>query len=142
MTTQEILKNAVAARKALALLTTVDKNKALSAMAGCLVAATEEILAANQKDLERYGDTMTLVMQDRLRLTAERIQGMAKGIREVVDLPDPVGVVLERVERPNGMVIDKTAVPMGVVAIIYESRPNVTSDAAALAFKSGNVCIL
>ena len=142
MTTQEILKNAVAARKALALLTTVDKNKALSAMAGCLVAATEEILAANQKDLERYGDTMTLVMQDRLRLTAERIQGMAKGIREVVDLPDPVGVVLERVERPNGMVIEKTAVPMGVVAIIYESRPNVTSDAAALAFKSGNVCIL
>lgn len=142
MTTQEILIKAVAARKELAVLTAEEKNKALLAMADCLVDATEKILSANQKDLEKYGATMTVVMQDRLRLTAQRILAMAEGIREVVQLPDPVGAVLERVERPNGMVIEKTAVPMGVVAIIYESRPNVTSDAAALAFKSGNVCIL
>ncbi len=142
MTTQEILKNAVAARKELAVLSTEHKNKALLAMADHLVASAREILAANEEDLALYGDTMTVVMQDRLRLTEERIAGMADGIRRVADLPDPVGAVLERVERPNGMVIEKTAVPMGVVAIIYESRPNVTSDAAALAFKSGNVCIL
>lgn len=142
MTTQEILTRAVAARKELAVLQTAEKNKALLAMADRLVQATPTILKANQADLEQYGPTMTVVMQDRLRLTAERIEEMAKGIREVVALPDPVGAVLQRVERPNGMVIEKTAVPMGVVAIIYESRPNVTGDAAALAFKSGNVCIL
>ncbi|MBR6793986.1 MAG: glutamate-5-semialdehyde dehydrogenase [Clostridia bacterium] len=142
MTTQEILTKAVAARRALAVLRSEDKNTALLKMAERLEEATSAILAANAADLEQYGHTMTVVMQDRLRLTAERIADMAKGIREVVELPDPVGAVLERVERPNGMVIEKTAVPMGVVAIIYESRPNVTSDAAALAFKSGNVCIL
>ncbi|MBQ8894356.1 MAG: glutamate-5-semialdehyde dehydrogenase [Clostridia bacterium] len=142
MTTQEILERAVAARRALAVLKTEEKDQALLAMADCLVAATPAILAANEADLAAYGHTMTVVMQDRLRLTAERIADMAKGIREVVELPDPVGEILERVERPNGMIIEKTAVPMGVVAIIYESRPNVTSDAAALAFKSGNVCIL
>ncbi len=142
MTTQEILKKAVAARRELAVLQSADKDRALMKMADRLVEATDVILAANAEDLEKYGNTMTVVMQDRLRLSAERIADMAKGIREVVELPDPVGAVLERVERPNGMVIEKTAVPMGVVAIIYESRPNVTSDAAALAFKSGNVCIL
>ena len=142
MTTQQILKKAVAARRAMAVLKTEDKNKALLAMADRLVGATDAILAANTEDLKTYGDTMTVVMQDRLRLTAERIADMASGIREVVALPDPAGAVLERVERPNGLVIEKTAVPMGVVAIIYESRPNVTADAAALAFKSGNVCVL
>lgn len=142
MTTQEILNRAVAARRELAVLQSADKDRALLNMADRLVEATSAILEANAADLEQYGHTMTVVMQDRLRLTAERIADMAKGIREVVELPDPVGAVLERVERPNGMVIEKTAVPMGVVAIIYESRPNVTSDAAALAFKSGNVCIL
>ena len=142
MTTQQILEKAVAARRAMAVLKTEDKNKALLAMADRLMGATEEILAANAEDLKTYGDTMTVVMQDRLRLTAERIADMASGIREVVDLPDPAGAVIERVERPNGLVIEKTAVPMGVVAIIYESRPNVTADAAALAFKSGNVCVL
>ncbi len=142
MTTHEILERAVCARQQLAVLQSADKDRALLAMADRLVEATENILSANQEDLEKYGGTMTVVMQDRLRLTVERIADMAKGIREVVELPDPVGAVLERVERPNGMVIEKTAVPMGVVAIIYESRPNVTSDAAALAFKSGNVCIL
>ena len=82
------------------------------------------------------------VMLDRLALTAPRIEAMAQGIREVSSLPDPVGRVLNRVERPNGLVIEKTAVPMGVIAIIYESRPNVTADAAALCLKSGNVCVL
>ncbi len=142
MTTQEILKNAVAAKRALAGLSAEQKNRALNAMADRLAEATQAILLANERDLEKYGSIMTVVMQDRLRLTAERIEAMAKGMGEVADLPDPVGAVLERVERPNGMVIEKTAVPMGVVAIIYESRPNVTSDAAALAFKSGNVCVL
>lgn len=142
MTTQEILQKAVAARAAMAVLQTADKNKALLAMAERLEQATNEILTANEQDLKEFGDTMTVVMQDRLRLNAERIADMAFGIREVAELPDPVGAVLEQVERPNGLLIQKTAVPMGVVAIIYESRPNVTADAAALAFKSGNVCIL
>ncbi|MBQ7034443.1 MAG: glutamate-5-semialdehyde dehydrogenase [Clostridia bacterium] len=142
MTTQEILQKAVAARSAMAVLQTADKNKALLAMAERLEQATDEILSANEQDLKEFGDTMTVVMQDRLRLNAERIADMAFGIREVAELPDPVGAVLEQVERPNGLLIQKTAVPMGVVAIIYESRPNVTADAAALAFKSGNVCIL
>ena len=142
MTTKEILNRAVAARPALAVLGAAEKNHALLAMAARLEAATQEILDANAADLKQYGPTMTEVMQDRLRLTAARIADMAAGMREVVALPDPVGEVLEQVDRPNGMVIRKTAVPMGVVAIIYESRPNVTSDAAALAFKSGNVCIL
>jgi len=142
MTTQQILENAVAARKALAFLKTPQKDRALLAMAARLEQATDEILAANQQDLDQYGSTMTVVMQDRLRLTPQRIADMAKGIRAVKELHDPVGAILEQVERPNGMMIQKIAVPMGVVAIIYESRPNVTSDAAALAFKSGNVCIL
>ncbi len=142
MTTQEILKNAAAARRALAGLQTDDKNRALLAMAEHLEKAAPAILAANAEDLKIFGSSMTVVMQDRLRLTEQRIREMAQGIRDVAALPDPVGAVLERIERPNGMVIEKTAVAIGVVAIIYESRPNVTSDAAALAFKSGNVCIL
>ena len=142
MTTQEILKKATAAKKAVVNLDTDQKNRALMAMADRLEEAKEEILLANGEDLAKFGQTMSVVMQDRLRLNAERIGAMAEGVRAVAKLPDPVGAVLERVERPNGMVIEKTAVPMGVVAIIYESRPNVTSDAAALAFKSGNVCVL
>ena len=100
------------------------------------------ILAANKQDLDAARDVISPVMLDRLALSEARIHDMAEGIRQVAALPDPVGQVLERVERPNGLVIEKTAVPMGVVAIIYESRPNVTSDAAALALKSGNVCVL
>ena len=142
MTTKEILLAAKAAKPYVASLQTEEKNRALLLMANALEQNCERILQANAQDLLKYGDTMTVVMQDRLRLTAERISGMAEGIRQVVDLADPVGMILDRVERPNGMVIEKTAVPMGVVAIIYESRPNVTSDAAALAFKSGNACIL
>ena len=100
------------------------------------------ILAANADDMAAAKGHISEVMLDRLALTEERIRAMAKGIEEVAALPDPVGRVLKRVERPNGLVIEKTAVPMGVIAIIYESRPNVTSDAAALAIKSGNACIL
>ena len=108
----------------------------------CSPARQQAILEANAADLEAARGHISEVMLDRLALTPERINAMAKGIREVADLPDPVGKVLRRVERPNGLVIEKTAVPMGVIAIIYESRPNVTSDAAALAIKSGNACIL
>lgn len=142
MTTKEVLKEAKAAKSRLALLSEAEKNGALLAMADALEAATGEILAANAADLNDVRDTMNEVMQDRLRLTGERIRGMAAGIREVVALPDPVGKVISRVERPNGLVLEKVRVPMGVVAMIYESRPNVTSDAAALAIKSGNVCVL
>ena len=112
-------------------------------MADQLIANQDAILAANAEDLaQAEANGMNSVMTDRLRLTADRIAGMAKGIREVVELPDPVGAVLKRIERPNGLAIEKVRVPMGVVAIIYESRPNVTSDAAALSLKSGNVCVL
>lgn len=142
MTTLEILKQAKAASPKLALLSEEQKNKALLAMADALVAHTEEILLANEADILAVRDSMNPVMVDRLRLTRERIAAMAEGIREVVALPDPVGSVIERVERPNGLCIEKTRVPMGVVGIIYESRPNVTSDAAALSLKSGNVCVL
>ena len=102
----------------------------------------EAILAANAEDMAAAKGHVSDVTLDRLALTEERIGAMARGILEVAALPDPVGRVLKRVERPNGLVIEKTAVPMGVIAIIYESRPNVTSDAAALAIKSGNACIL
>lgn len=142
MTTLEILKQAKAAKSILAKLTSEQKNEALYAMADALIESTDEILAENVKDIEAAKGIISDVMIDRLTLTKERIVGMAEGIREVAKLPDPVGDVLERVERENGMVIEKTTVPMGVVAIIYESRPNVSSDAAALALKSGNVCVL
>ena len=142
MTTLEILQAAKAAAPALAILNTQTKNEALLAMADELEAAKETILAANALDLEAAKGSVSEVMLDRLRLTEDRIRGMADGIREVVALPDPVGEVTETVTRPNGLEIRKTRVPMGVVGIIYESRPNVTSDAAALALKSGNVCVL
>ena len=142
MTTQEILSLAKEAKASVMLSSTETKNRALEAMAEELLLGTEEILAANAQDLEAAKGTISEVMLDRLALSRERIEGMAQGIREVVLLPDPVGKVLRRVERPNGLVIEKTAVAMGVIAIIYESRPNVTSDAAALALKSGNVCVL
>ncbi len=142
MTTLEILKQAKAASPALALLSTEEKNKALLAMADALEADTATILAANAEDVEAVKDSMNAVMVDRLRLSAERIAGMAQGIREVVELPDPVGSVTASFTRPNGLCVSTVRVPMGVVGIIYESRPNVTSDAAALALKSGNVCVL
>ena len=142
MTTQELLLRARGAKDAMAMADTQTKDRALLAMADALEAEQEDILAANAQDLEQARGTVSDVMLDRLALSPERIRGMAQGIREVAALPDPVGEVLARVERPNGLVIEKTAVPMGVIAIIYESRPNVTSDAAALAIKSGNACIL
>ena len=126
----------------MALASTETKNKALSAMADALERHQAEILAANQLDLDAARGTISEVMLDRLALNPDRIAGMAKGIREVVELPDPAGAVLNRVERPSGIVVEKTAVPMGVIAIIYESRPNVTSDAAALALKAGSACVL
>ena len=144
MTTQDILEAARSAKKALALADASTRENTLLAMADALTApdAQRAILAANAADLEAARGHISEVMLDRLALTADRIHAMAKGIRDVAALPDPVGQVLRRIERPNGLVIEKTAVPMGVVAIIYESRPNVTSDATALALKSGNACIL
>ena len=142
MTTCEILCAAKAAAPVLAVADTQTKNQALYAMADALVNACQEILAANAQDMAAAKDHISQVMLDRLLLTQSRVVAMAEGIRQVAKLPDPVGRVRERVERPNGMVIEKVGVPMGVVAIIYESRPNVTSDAAALALKSGNACVL
>jgi glutamate-5-semialdehyde dehydrogenase len=118
------------------------KNAALEAIAKRLVTEQEDILAANREDVEASRSKYGEVMIDRLTLTPERIAAMAQGVREVAALPDPEGKVLRRIERPNGMVIEKTSVPLGVVAIIYESRPNVTSDAAVLALKSGNAVVL
>ena len=138
----ELFLAAKAAKNTVARLGTEQKNAALEAMAASLEAEQDKILAANALDLEAAKDHISEVMLDRLRLTKERISGMAQGIRDVVKLPDPVGKVLEEHTRADGLVIQKVSVPMGVIAIIYESRPNVTSDAAALALKSGNVCIL
>ena len=142
MTTQELLQRAKGAKSAMALAGTQTKNKALLAMADALERHQEAILAANRLDLDAARGTVSDVMLDRLALSPERISGMAQGVREVAALPDPVGTVLNRVERPNGLVVEKTAAPMGVIAIIYESRPNVTSDAAALALKAGSACVL
>ena len=142
MTTLEILKRAKAAAPALAMLSTEQKNAALTAMAAQIEQNTDRIIAANLEDVEAAKGVIGEVMIDRLRLTPERIHAMAEGIREVVDLPDPVGKVETSFERPNGLRIERVRVPMGVVAMIYESRPNVTSDAAALSLKSGNVCVL
>lgn len=142
MTTQELLQKARAAKWDMAAADTATKNQALLAMADALETRCDDILAANALDLEAARGTISEVMLDRLALSPDRIAGMAAGLREVAELPDPVGAVLSRVERPNGLVIEKTAVPMGVIAIIYESRPNVTSDAAALALKAGSACVL
>lgn len=142
MTTLDILKQAKAAKSELAKLGSEDKNNALLAMADALEENCRAILEENKKDVEAARGKITDVMIDRLSLDESRIKGMADGIRDVVKLPDPVGKILDRVELENGLVVEKTAVPMGVVAIIYESRPNVSSDAAALALKSGNVCVL
>ena len=139
---QQMLSAAKAAKRIVSRLTTRQKNDALEAMAQALLDRQGEILRANEEDLQAAQGHISEVMLDRLRLTPARIEGMAQGIRDVVKLPDPVGRVLEESTRADGLVIQKVSVPMGVIAIIYESRPNVTSDAAALALKSGNVCIL
>lgn len=142
MTTLELLKQARDARGALAAADTQCKNSALLAMADALEERQDTILAANAQDLDAARGTMSQVMLDRLALTPDRIAGMAEGVRQVAALPDPVGRTLSTVTRPNGLEIRKVSVPMGVIAIIYESRPNVTSDAAALAIKAGSACVL
>ena len=142
MATLEIMKAAKAAAPSLAKADSDVKNRALLAMADRLEAAAQEILTANAEDVAAARGSVTEVMLDRLTLTAQRIEGMADGVRQVAALPDPVGAVRREVIRPNGLVIDRVGVPLGVVAIIYESRPNVTSDAAALAVKAGNACVL
>lgn len=141
VTTSEILKIAKAVSFNAPLSTEI-KNKALKAMAKSLIDNSDDILNANLKDVENAKGNVSDVMIDRLRLDKSRIEGMANGILEVAELPDPVGSVIEKTCHKNGMTIEKTSIPFGVVAIIYESRPNVTSDAAALSFKSGNVCVL
>ena len=137
-----MLENARAVKGHIACLTEQQKNDGLFAMADALLAAQAAILEANAQDLEAARGTVSDVMLDRLSLSPARIAAMAEGIRQVAALPDPVGRVLEETVRGDGLKIQKVSVPMGVIAIIYESRPNVTSDAAALALKSGNVCIL
>lgn len=141
-TTREILEDANRVKPLAAFLTTEKKNAALYAMADELIANTSEILSANAEDVKAAEGKISAVMIDRLRLTESRIAGMADGMRQVAALPDPVGRVLEDITRPSGINVRKVSVPLGVVAIIYESRPNVTSDAAALCLKSGNVCVL
>ena len=142
ITTHDILLSAREARPALQRTSTEEKNAALLAMADALERNAAAILAANAQDMEAARGHISEVMLDRLALTEGRIAGMAEGVRQVAALPDPVGQVLREVKRPNGLVIRRVAVPMGVIAIIYESRPNVTSDAAALAVKAGSACVL
>lgn len=142
MTTKELLIKAKESRAAIAGLNTEEKNAALLAMADALLEDTAAILAANEEDMKASEGKISPVMMDRLALSRERIEGMAEGIRQVAALPDPVGEILNSFSRPNGMQIEKMAVPMGVIAIIYESRPNVTSDAAVLALKAGSACVL
>ncbi len=141
-TTSEILSSANAVKSKAALLTTDEKNRALRLMADELEASAPAILEANAGDVEAARGVIPDVMIDRLSLSAARIKGMAQGLRDVSDLPDPVGRTLSSVKRPNGLTIERVSVPFGVVAVIYESRPNVTSDVAALTLKSGNVAVL
>jgi len=141
-TTQEQLALARSAKKSINTANTAQKNQALEAMASQLLKATDAILAANQIDMEAARGKISEVMLDRLFLDQERIAGMAQGICALIDLPDPIGEVLDIEVLENGLEIQKVRVAMGVIGIIYESRPNVTSDAAALAIKSGNAVVL
>ena len=138
----ELLNNSRRAARSLALTSTKEKNQALLAIADGLERDADEILKANAIDVENAKGKLGEVMIDRLALTKSRIKGMADGVREVVALPDPVGITLQEVDRPNRLKIKKVSVPLGVIGIIYESRPNVTSDGAALCIKSGNACVL
>ena len=142
LTTQDILQAAKALVPILSAADTAIKNNALEAMAVALERNVQKILSANAVDMDKAKDRISNVMLDRLSLSQDRIFAMAEGIRQVVKLPDPVGRTISESKHSKGMLIQKVSVPMGVVAIIYESRPNVTSDAAALAIKSGNVCVL
>ena len=142
-TTQALLDSLLAHKAAINLASTEQKNQALEAMASQLESQSDLILAANAQDMEAAkNSSISTVMLDRLLLNEERIGDMAAGIRALIALPDPVGLVLEESTAPNGMVISKQSIPFGLIGMIYESRPNVTSDAAALAIKSGNAVIL
>lgn len=140
--TQRLMDSLLDHKQEVNLATTKEKNAALAAMADALLASKDEILKANELDLEKAKGTISDVMLDRLRLTDERLTGMANGIRALIDLPDPVGRVLDKHVADNGLVIEKKSVPFGLLGMIYESRPNVTSDVAALAIKSGNAALL
>ena len=141
--TQALLDSLLAHKAAINLASTEQKNQALEAMASQLESQCDLILAANALDMEAAkNSSISTVMLDRLLLNEERIQDMASGIRALIALPDPVGLVLEESTAPNGMLISKQSIPFGLIGMIYESRPNVTSDAAALAIKSGNAVIL
>lgn len=140
---EEIGKKAVAAKFELQSLSTEKKNKALTAIAEAFLAREQEILKSNEKDLKIAEENgMNPGLMDRLKLTKERISAMSEGLMQIVKLPDPVGEVMERFERPNGLKITKIRVPLGVIGIIYESRPNVTADAFGLCFKAGNAVVL
>ncbi|HFR3797243.1 TPA: glutamate-5-semialdehyde dehydrogenase [Streptococcus suis] len=141
-TTQALLDSLLAHKASINLATTEQKNQALSAMADQLLAQTEAILAGNAIDMENAQGKISQVMQDRLLLTAERIEAMAEGLRALITLPDPVGLTLEESTRADGLKISKKSIPFGLVGMIYESRPNVTSDVAGLAIKSGNAVIM
>ena len=138
----EIIRRTRAARTSLHTLTAEDRSRLLLAMADSLRQHTEDILRINTQDIDAARGKISDVMLDRLRLDESRIAAMADGVCAVAGLPDHTGRILSEIKRPNGMTIYKKQVPLGLVAIIYESRPNVTSDAAALAIKSGNVCVL
>lgn len=140
--TQRLMDSLLDHKQEVNLATTEEKNAALAAMADALLASKDEILKANELDLEKARGAISDVMLDRLRLTNERLTGMANGIRALIDLPDPVGRVLDKHVADNGLVIAKKSVPFGLLGMIYESRPNVTSDVAALAIKSGNAALL
>ncbi len=142
MSLDALLARAASAKRSIAYADTASKNALLQAMAAQLRAQKQQILQANAADLAAVQGKISDVMQDRLRLTDARIEGMAVGLESVAALPDPVGNVAKQLHRPNGLLIEKVTVPMGVIAIIYESRPNVTADAAALCLKAGSVCVL
>ena len=142
MTTQELLEKARSLKAAAAALSGEVKNAALASMADALIKNTENILSANSEDVKKAEGVLSVSMIDRLSLTKERIASMASGLKDLITLENPVGRILEERTLYNGLSLSKVSVPFGVVAIIYESRPNVTSDAAGLALKSGNVCVL
>lgn len=142
MNTLELLKLTKKSAKSIFCMSTEQKNALILSMAKCIEDECDAIIAANDKDIELAKATISEVMLDRLRLNKDRVFAMASGMREIAALPDPVGEDISQVVRPNGLVIKKRRVPLGLVSIIYESRPNVTSDAACLAIKSGNSCVL
>ena len=142
MTTREILQKTKAAWPCVRSAASDEKNRLLLSMAEALMQQADRILLANAQDVEQARGVISEVMLDRLRLSAGRIEAMAAGIRDAAALPDHTGRILDQITRPNGLKIRKVQVPLGLVAIIYESRPNVTSDATALCLKSGNVCML